>query len=100
MTTPEQRARQNIDKLLQAVGWVVQDRRDLNLGAGLGVTVREFQLSTGPAALQAALSGRHLQVPVAGELLRTTRFLTPNGSISSNNSETFRLCRGTSCLDM
>lgn len=49
MTTPEQRARQNIDKLLQAAGWVVQDRRDLNLGAGLGVAVREFPLSTGPA---------------------------------------------------
>ncbi len=49
MTTPEQRARQNIDKLLQAAGWVVQDRRDLNLGAGLGVAVREYHLSTGPA---------------------------------------------------
>jgi type I restriction enzyme R subunit len=49
MPTPEQRARQNIDKLLQAAGWVVQDRRDLNLGAGLGVAVREFPLSTGPA---------------------------------------------------
>jgi hypothetical protein len=48
MTTPEQRARQNIDKLLRAAGWVVQDRRDLNLGAGPGVAVREFALSTGP----------------------------------------------------
>ncbi len=49
MTTPEQRARQTIDRLLEAAGWRVQDRRDLNLGAGLGVAVREFPLSTGPA---------------------------------------------------
>ena len=49
MTTPEQRARQNIDRLLADAGWVVQDRRDLNLGARLGVAVREFFLSTGPA---------------------------------------------------
>jgi type I restriction enzyme, R subunit len=49
MTTPEQRARQNIDRLLANAGWIVQDRRELNLGAGLGVAVREFQLSTGPA---------------------------------------------------
>ncbi|HNS01411.1 MAG TPA: hypothetical protein PKM78_03390 [Anaerolineae bacterium] len=47
MTTPEQRARKNIDQLLKAAGWQVQDRSDLNLGAGLGVAVREFQLSTG-----------------------------------------------------
>lgn len=47
MTTPEQRARKNIDQLLKAAGWQVQDRRDLNLGAGLGVAVREFPLSTG-----------------------------------------------------
>ena len=49
MTTPEERARQTIDKFLAAAGWVVQDRRDLNLGAGLGVAVREFPLTTGPA---------------------------------------------------
>ena len=49
MTTPEERARQKIDTYLEAAGWVVQDRRDLNLGAGLGVAVREFPLTTGPA---------------------------------------------------
>ncbi|MEA3439071.1 MAG: DEAD/DEAH box helicase family protein, partial [Chloroflexota bacterium] len=49
MPTPEQLARQKIDQLLQAAGWVVQDMRALNLGAGLGVAVREFQTESGPA---------------------------------------------------
>jgi type I restriction enzyme R subunit len=47
MNSPEERARANIDKLLAASGWVVQSRDQLNLGAGPGVAVREFPLSTG-----------------------------------------------------
>jgi type I restriction enzyme R subunit len=44
MTTPEQLARKNIDQLLDACGWQVQDYRELNLSAGRGVAVREFPL--------------------------------------------------------
>jgi type I restriction enzyme R subunit len=47
MPTPEQRARQNIDELLQQCGWIVQDRAEINFGAGRGVAVREFPLKTG-----------------------------------------------------
>ena len=47
--TPEQRAREQIDKLLHDCGWVVQDRRDVNPGAGLGVAVREWPFACGPA---------------------------------------------------
>lgn len=46
---PEDRARQKIDELLEAAGWRVQDRLEMNLGAGLGVAVREFTLDTGEA---------------------------------------------------
>jgi type I restriction enzyme R subunit len=46
---PEQRARRQIDELLSAAGWEVQDRADLNLSAAAGVAVREFQTSAGPA---------------------------------------------------
>jgi type I restriction enzyme R subunit len=49
MTTPEARARQNIDSQLTACGWVVQDRASMNLYAGRGVAVREFPLETGYA---------------------------------------------------
>ena len=44
---PEEKARQDIDKLLVAAGWNVQDYRDLNLGASLGVVVRDFPLESG-----------------------------------------------------
>lgn len=44
---PEEEARQKIDVLLQNAGWVVQDYRDLNLAASVGVAVREFPLKSG-----------------------------------------------------
>lgn len=42
---PEEKARQQIDLLLEQAGWKVQDYRELNLGASLGVAVREFSLT-------------------------------------------------------
>jgi type I restriction enzyme R subunit len=42
--TPEARARVDIDKMLEAAGWVIQDRNAINLYAGTGVAVREFLL--------------------------------------------------------
>lgn len=48
MLTPEQIARQKIDRLLIAAGWTLQNPSDFNRNASLGVAVREFQLSTGP----------------------------------------------------
>ena len=47
--TPEAKARLLIDQKLESAGWVVQDQKDLNLGAGLGVAVREYPTDTGPA---------------------------------------------------
>jgi type I restriction enzyme, R subunit len=44
---PEEKARQRIDQLLQDAGWILQDCKELNLGASLGVAVREFSVSTG-----------------------------------------------------
>ncbi|MEJ5361066.1 MAG: DEAD/DEAH box helicase family protein [Spirochaetota bacterium] len=46
---PEEEARQDIDKLLEATGWKVQDVQELNLGASLGVAIRELPLKTGRA---------------------------------------------------
>jgi type I restriction enzyme R subunit len=36
-----------IDPKLQAAGWILQDRKDMNLFAGRGIAVREFPLQTG-----------------------------------------------------
>lgn len=45
--TPEQRARKRIDMALDAAGWVVQDRADINLSAGPGIAIREFPMAPG-----------------------------------------------------
>lgn len=47
--TPESLARIEIDSRLEKAGWVVQDVKQLNLSAGLGVAVREYPTDTGPA---------------------------------------------------
>lgn len=46
---PEQIARDHIDKQLIACGWFIQDKTKINLHAGLGVAVREYQTDAGPA---------------------------------------------------
>lgn len=45
--SPEDRARENIDRLLTAAGWVVQSRNETNISAARGVAIREFPLKTG-----------------------------------------------------
>lgn len=47
--TPEQAARDKIDERLRACGWHVQDKDALDFNAGLGIAVREYQTSIGPA---------------------------------------------------
>jgi len=49
--TPEQKARQNIDAMLKAAGWVIQDVKQVNLTANVGVAVREYPNDGGPAEL-------------------------------------------------
>jgi type I restriction enzyme R subunit len=46
---PEQIARDEIDKLLEAAGWVVQSKKKVDLSAAKGVAVREYQTDIGPA---------------------------------------------------
>lgn len=47
--TPEEQARQKIDDLLIKAGWIIQNRSELNLGARLGVAIREFPTDNGEA---------------------------------------------------
>jgi len=46
---PEQIARDQIDKQLSECGWIIQSKQRINLHAGLGVAVREYQTDVGPA---------------------------------------------------
>ena len=47
--TPEQAARDKIDEQLSNAGWTVQDNKKIDFSAGLGIAVREYQTSVGPA---------------------------------------------------
>ncbi|QNR25512.1 type I restriction endonuclease subunit R [Croceimicrobium hydrocarbonivorans] len=46
---PEQKARDNIDKMLVEAGWIVQSKKKVDLYASKGVAVREYQTDVGPA---------------------------------------------------
>lgn len=45
--SPEEKARLAIDKKLKDAGWVIQDLREINLSASLGVAVREYPTDSG-----------------------------------------------------
>jgi len=48
-TKLEAETREEIDKKLIAAGWVIQDKKRLNLHESLGVAVREMDTDSGPA---------------------------------------------------
>lgn len=58
--TPEQLARDRIDAQLAAAGWVVQKK--INFSAGLGVAVREYKTSVGPADYVLFVDGKPVGV--------------------------------------
>ncbi len=45
--TPEQKAREKIDRMLTAAGWAIQNMDTLNFAAGTGIAVREYQTEAG-----------------------------------------------------
>ena len=60
--TPEQKARQQIDRLLEQAGWIVHDYGHMNISAGLGVAIREFPLTTGFADYMLYADGKAIGV--------------------------------------
>jgi type I restriction enzyme R subunit len=50
VTAPEEKARAEIDRLLAAAGWAVQDLKSANIHAAPGVALREFKLKDGYGA--------------------------------------------------
>ncbi len=48
LDAPEQAARRSIDAALAAAGWILQDRDQVNLGAGLGVAVASSRPTPAP----------------------------------------------------
>ena len=62
MQQPEAAAREDIDRQLMAAGWLIQDKKDLNLHASRGVAVREMQSHGGPADYILFVDGKALGV--------------------------------------
>ena len=60
--TPEQIARDNIDKQLIDCGWIIQNKKQINLNAGLGVAVTEYQTDVGPADYVLFVDGKPVGV--------------------------------------
>jgi type I restriction enzyme R subunit len=59
---PEQLARDHIDKLLLASGWVIQDKKNINRVASLGVAIREYQTDVGPADYVLFVEGKPIGI--------------------------------------
>ena len=56
-TLLEEETRRVIDEKLEACGWVIQDKKRLNLYEKLGVAVREMDTDTGPADYMLFIDG-------------------------------------------
>lgn len=59
---PEQKARDNIDKMLLQAGWCVQDKKKINFNASLGVAVREYTTDVGPVDYALFVDGKAVGV--------------------------------------
>ena len=46
---PEQITKDDIDKMMEAFGWIVQSKGNYNLNAGIGITARDYNASVGHA---------------------------------------------------
>lgn len=49
MILPEQKARRQIDEMLTAAGWAVQEKTNINFSAAAGIAVCEYDTDKGPA---------------------------------------------------
>lgn len=54
----EAQTREEIDLKLEQAGWVIQDKKRLNLHASVGVAVREMDTTTGPADYMLFVDGK------------------------------------------
>jgi len=57
-TQTEAQTREEIDRKLVAPGWIIQDKKCLNLFESLGVAVREMDADTGPADYMLFVDGK------------------------------------------
>jgi type I restriction enzyme R subunit len=66
----EQKARDNIDTMLEQAGWRVQSKKNIDFNAGPGIAVREYQTDVGPADYVLFVDKK----PVVGEFRKRPSF--------------------------
>lgn len=83
----EAETRIEIDKKLEAAGWIVQDKKQLNLHQGMGVAVREMDTDSGPADYMLFIDGKACGVVEAkregtnlGDVVQQSRRYAVSGS--------------------
>jgi type I restriction enzyme R subunit len=60
--TPEAKAREEIDRMLNEAGFVLQDMKEFNSAASLGVAVREYPTQSGPVDYLLFIDGKPVGV--------------------------------------
>ncbi|ADQ81084.1 Type I site-specific deoxyribonuclease [Paludibacter propionicigenes WB4] len=78
---PEQIARDQIDKQLSECGWIIQNKQRINLHAGLGVAIREYQTDVGPADYVLFVGGKPVGIIEAKREEEGQKFSVHEGQI-------------------
>jgi len=76
---PEEKARQDIDRLLVSAGWDIQDNDNLNVNESIGVAVREYELPIGNADYMLFIDGR-----IAGVIEAKAKGTTLSGVVEQS----------------
>ena len=88
--TPEEKARLDIDEKLLRAGWTIQDMKELNLSASLGVAVREFPTSTGEVDYALFVEGKPVGIVEAKREEKGEDITTVEGQTSRYANSTFK----------
>ncbi len=91
---PEEKSRLIIDKKLIESGWVIQDVNSLNLSASLGVAVREFPTSSGPADYALFVDGNPVGIIEAKKTNEGENITAVEGQSSRYANSTFKWVKG------
>lgn len=96
--SPEETARIEIDKKLNASGWIVQDRSALNPLVSIGVAVREFPTSSGPVDYALFVDGTPIGVIEAKKNEAGENITTVESQTSRYAGSTFKWAKADTVI--
>ncbi len=92
--SPEEKARQVIDTRLEQSGWILQDLRNINPMASIGVAVREYTTSTGPVDYALFVDGKPVGVVEAKKRNAGESITTVEEQSARYATSTFKWIKG------